>query len=637
MRGRYARSACFLTLLATWQHDIAVAKFQLEAGVHPVTRIIHMLQSMKKEIDCANHPQGYCNCEGSTGQHGKAINDASTVIQEYSAQLQAKLAEKEKVLVEVAVLKQNMDATQNDLSKAASIRREESLEFCAQEKEMKLNTAKLEKVIPAVEKAGAPLLRTLGLAAPRLLHFLKVNNYMSSNQRTAVLAFLDQGADGHSAEKADVQPSDVILAILKHLHAAMIEDLNRMESEEKILAKNFNDLQASKSHDIKIYETSILEQDHRLGIFASMISEASNALADAKMELAATKAKIKECTKNAQTMNNYWKGKAGAHSQQAFDQSDHGVDNQSHEPEIIRWAENHGIDHSKVKVTSFMHGSHMLRGLAAKKDIQKYERILYIPKHLIIHSSVMPLDKACHQLWETAASAHSQQILNLVYEKHIGKDSQWYDMIKNLPTLEEFRQYYPYALPDDFSKEFDFMPIVNGHRFWRESNNRLWRNASLFSPQCFPKVPSRDEFLWAECVISTRQFGFGRTGTGLVPLIDYANAALELGSEANSLYHNQAGSFILMATKNIKAGEEILDQYRADGTAADYFLDTWGVLPEPGHPSRHAVQKLSGQECSKAKAIWRKYVQQGKCQASAVVCQLVTLSGLHCTHVEYEL
>lgn len=602
-------------------------------------KIISMLQDMQNKIECEGKTErtildkASCVCGDNEGQLQKVISDSSAAIQEYSAQVKAEVIDEERLSQEVANDKMHTELAKKYLETVTILRKNENREFLAQEKDLKLNIAKLEKLLPALKKSGSSLLRTLGLAAPRLQHFLKVNKYMSSDERATVLAFLDQSAQNPQSEG--------ILSILQNMHDRMKRDLVQIQFEEQKSAASFNGLEATRSQEIKDAEVAITEKEKHLGAVAL----SSSALEDAKEKLANVqkfKADMKECAAKEKEMNQ--KAKMAPEERSLLPPlvpeksiSNVVVDYQGSRHNIIKWADDHHIDHSKVMIEDFSHGGHMLRGLAATKDIQKYEQILHIPSHLIIHSSTMPTQEGCRPLWEIADSAHSQQILNLVYEKHRGQDSKWYDVIKELPTLEDFRQYYPYALPDDLSREFQFIPIVDAHRFWRESNNALRMNASFFTPQCFSKLPSKDEFLWAECVISTRQFGFGRTGTGLVPLIDYVNAALEVGSEPNSVYHNQDGSFVLVATKSIKAGEEILDQYRADGTLADYFLDTWGVLPEPGHPSRNAVQKLSDTECYKALGIMRKYQREGKCEASAVVCTLVTLSGLHCQHIEYEL
>lgn len=313
---------------------------------------------------------------------------------------------------------------------------------------------------------------------------------------------------------------------------------------------------------------------------------------------------------------------------------------------IYRWADSHSVDRLKVQVKKFQHGGHMLRGIGAAKDIEKDETILSVPEHLMVLSSAMPAQEACHRLWEVTEDAHSRQILNLVYEKHRGRASKWYDVIQDLPTLEDFQKFYPYALIDYLSEDFQRIPIINTHRAWREANDALRLDASFFTPSCFTMLPPEDDFLWAECVVSSRQFNLGEENgkevKAMVPFIDYANAAFESGIEQNTDWNYRpgksvgGGNFVLTATKSIKAGEEILEQYKAEDTGADYILDTWGFLPEPGHPSRKALDQLSDEECIELLPIIHKYTKDGHCAHEVqMICNLVTLAELHCQHLEH--
>merc|ERR1719311_398928 len=133
---------------------------------------------------------------------------------------------------------------------------------------------------------GASLMQLPGMHAERFRRFVEVTKYMSSEQRSSVLAFLDQGDESMGSETEQTQGAGEILGILKSMKDEMEADLKEMQAEEKKDHEGFNELKAAKTEEISINEKSVIEKEKRIGAIALELSEGKHALEDAQEELA---------------------------------------------------------------------------------------------------------------------------------------------------------------------------------------------------------------------------------------------------------------------------------------------------------------------------------------------------------------
>jgi len=114
--------------------------------------------------------------------------------------------------------------------------------------------------------------------------YVEVSKYVNNDDRSAVLAFLDQGdSDSDSSQS---RGAGEILGILKNMKDEMEKDLAEMQATEKSDFEGFNELKAAKESEISINEKSVIEKEKRIGALAVEISEGTHALEDATEELA---------------------------------------------------------------------------------------------------------------------------------------------------------------------------------------------------------------------------------------------------------------------------------------------------------------------------------------------------------------
>merc|ERR1719235_2806952 len=108
---------------------------------------------------------------------------------------------------------------------------------------------------------GASLMQLSG--SGRLRRLIEITKYLSSDERSGVLAFLDQGDE--DGESVQAPGSGEILGILKNMKDEMQKDLKEMQEQEKSDHEAFNELKAAKVQEIDVSEKSVIEKEKRIG------------------------------------------------------------------------------------------------------------------------------------------------------------------------------------------------------------------------------------------------------------------------------------------------------------------------------------------------------------------------------------
>merc|ERR1719399_2024301 len=105
--------------------------------------------------------------------------------------------------------------------------------------------------------------------------YCEVTKLLSNDERSEVLAFLDQGSD--DSDKTQTQASGEILGILKNMKDEMEKDLSDMQAQEKRDHESFNDLKAAKTQEKSLNEKAVVEKEKRIGSVALQVSEDGHA------------------------------------------------------------------------------------------------------------------------------------------------------------------------------------------------------------------------------------------------------------------------------------------------------------------------------------------------------------------------
>merc|ERR1719160_1486366 len=112
---------------------------------------------------------------------------------------------------------------------------------------------------------------------------IEVSKYIRNEDRSTVLAFLDQGEEDGETEKAG--GAGEILGILKNMKDEMEKDLKELQKQQGIDLNDFNELKAAKEKEIDLNQRAIVTKEKRSGALALELSEDNHALKDAKEEL----------------------------------------------------------------------------------------------------------------------------------------------------------------------------------------------------------------------------------------------------------------------------------------------------------------------------------------------------------------
>jgi hypothetical protein len=259
---------------------------------NPMRKIITMLQDMAKEIEREGEVEteifdkALCACEGGEKGLQTSIDESTAAIAENSAALKSGTAQKAQLEQEVKDHAAAKTGAEEDLSSATMLRDKENAKFIAEETDGKTNLASIGKAIPAIEEGmgGASLMQLPRMN--KLRRYVEVTKYLTSDARSGVLAFLDQGSEFSSSESVQAPQSGEILGILKSMKDEMEKDLKDLQAQEQSDFNGYQDLKSAKLTEIDLNEKAIISKDKRIGALALEISESKHALEDAEAELA---------------------------------------------------------------------------------------------------------------------------------------------------------------------------------------------------------------------------------------------------------------------------------------------------------------------------------------------------------------
>merc|ERR1719191_735681 len=157
-----------------------------------------MIQDMQKEVEREGevekelYEKAMCAFEGGEKDLEDTIATSTAAIDEYTAKAASEKAESAQLSQDVADHKASGAQATQDLQEATTLREKEHKAFVTKAKDTEVNIASMGKAIAALEKGlgGAALVQMPEM--PRLQRFLELTKLISSEERSSVLAFLDQ-------------------------------------------------------------------------------------------------------------------------------------------------------------------------------------------------------------------------------------------------------------------------------------------------------------------------------------------------------------------------------------------------------------------------------------------------------------
>lgn len=260
-------------------------KMDLEAyaGANPVSKVVALLKDMQKTIekegeeDEAEYEKMACWCATNDKEKTKAINEASTRIEDLTSAIEEGTGGSSRLNTEIANLEKEIAKNQAALDKAQAMRTKELAEFNAEEKDALGSISALKSAIIVLSKhhsaSAASFLQVssteLSQVATTAHEMLKKNEKMfegvlSDAQKQKVVAFAEASAKVRMQNRADAAinaafgvgrqkyapASGEIFGIMKAMKESFEANLANSKKDEASNQKDFEDLKASKGEEI---------------------------------------------------------------------------------------------------------------------------------------------------------------------------------------------------------------------------------------------------------------------------------------------------------------------------------------------------------------------------------------------------
>jgi len=223
------------------------------------------------------------------------------------------------------------------------------------------------------------------------------------------------------------------------------------------------------------------------------------------------------------------------------------------------------------------------RGLKASRNIRRGEEFIKIPEKL----GFICERGRCNPKMVTELKQH---------EKGQSRISPWLNMV---PSWKNIKATFPHFQEDLIQ---DFSHIFTG------------RELGIMY-----KIRTVDKYvLYARMLMTSRGFDLGaatvdlknmKTGTRDVAMINMGVVdMINHSPNANSGYYITNGIFTVVATRNIRKGQEILNSYGAKDNKA--FVMTYGFLDE--NNSRRMTQHISKRKCESMEGAIEKWRHENR-------------------------
>ena len=167
----------------------------------------------------------------------------------------------------------------------------------------------------------------------------------------------------------------------------------------------------------------------------------------------------------------------------------------------------------------------MGRGLLAVKNITKGEKILFIPKKLILSSNTIKYssDPLHRQLYESFSNKDNAELMIafILLEKYRDKESFWYPYLQVLPTYvpnlaqfdkEELNELQSPAFADEVIDSWH--QTIQNFNYFHDQIKAYWPSD--------PQHVTLQEYMWASSIVDSRGFRF-RGEINLAPYSDMFN------------------------------------------------------------------------------------------------------------------
>jgi len=235
-----------------------------ESGVNrPVNKVITLLKEMQAQLEAEQkedeeiYDKLDCWCETNDKAKTKAIEEAEARISQLTSTIEELTATSARLNTEIENLAKEIEANEQSLAKATSIREKEHNEFSAEERDMLESIASLKAAIVVLSKHHAPPAEAL-LHISAMLKFQVhkhkdiLGDVLTPRAKRAIGSFLQGDFFGKAPafKQAYAPQSGEIFGILTDMKDQFEANLSQAQKEEMEAQKAFEELKAAKEAEI---------------------------------------------------------------------------------------------------------------------------------------------------------------------------------------------------------------------------------------------------------------------------------------------------------------------------------------------------------------------------------------------------
>ena len=240
------------------------------------------------------------------------------------------------------------------------------------------------------------------------------------------------------------------------------------------------------------------------------------------------------------------------------------------------WLKKNGVRDNAAKIVKIENNE---RSVVAKKNLQKGDNFILIPKKLLIYSSKIQKTKRgqyVNKLFQNYGSFLCKVVnitVYMLFEERKGKNSFWYPYLAILPeNLNHIPIFWKHDLK--YLKGSDILSDIKFKRNQLKDEHRIIKNSKLSLNDL-----TLEDYMRMRSLVSSRNFSLyidGEENSVMVPLADMLNHSNV--ADTHWTYNNNLECYQMTATKPIKIGQEISDSYGLKNNDV-YFLHYGFLLP----------------------------------------------------------
>lgn len=274
------RCVIILAMLA----GVAAQPGEME-GATPMSKVTDLIEGLKKEVEeegvaeAASYNKFSCFCKDETMKKSESVEKGQLNIDELSATIEEKTAERESLKKDIVELTQLHEKLAKELEEAESVFAKETAAFEAEDADLSKAVSSLQNAKKALEDSQPNALVQL----KSVVATLRASGLASTPKAQKATLLLQQKVD---PEQADYQfHSQEIVELITHLLEEFTSKKTELETEYAKTKKAAEELIAAKKEEMKVAKETKEEKTKQLAEAKEKIAQAREDLIEAQSDM----------------------------------------------------------------------------------------------------------------------------------------------------------------------------------------------------------------------------------------------------------------------------------------------------------------------------------------------------------------